>query len=137
MFFLAGTAVMNVPAGFTTGFSFFYSCISLPGSVVVYDGPNATGNVLATLPLPLTPNNGAPDPTGAFSPLLPIGVTFSGTAMSVGFLGTANQIIFDDVTFGSATPGNQVAEVPTVSRTGLLLIAGLLVLVGVGALRSA
>ena len=45
LFFLEGTAVMNVPAGFTTGFSFFYSAIGSPGVVNVYDGPNATGNL--------------------------------------------------------------------------------------------
>jgi hypothetical protein len=32
-------------------------------------------------------------------------VAFSGIAKSIGFGGVANQIVFDDVTFGSATPG--------------------------------
>ncbi|HVT45235.1 MAG TPA: DUF11 domain-containing protein [Thermoanaerobaculia bacterium] len=106
LFFLSGTAVMNVPAGFDTGFSFFYSAVNNPGIVNVYDGLNATGNLLATVNLPLTPFNGAPDPTGTFSPLVPVGVTFSGTAMSVDFGGTANQIVFDDVTIGSEIPGS-------------------------------
>lgn len=113
LFFLTGAtanattgtaAVMNVPAGFSGGFSFFYTAISQPGVIRVFDGPNGTGTLLATLNLPLTPNNGAPDPTGTFSPLVPIGVTFSGTARSVDFGGTVNQIGFDNITLGSGTP---------------------------------
>jgi hypothetical protein len=105
LFFLDGTAVMNVPAGFTTGFSFFYTSPSFVGTVNVYDGPDATGNLLTSLSLPLTPNNGDPDPTGTFSPFVPIGVSFNGTAKSVDFGGTVDQIAFDDITLGSATPG--------------------------------
>ena len=106
LFFTSGTAVMNVPAGFATGFSFYYSAISNPGTVVVYDGPNATGNVLATLNLPTTPSSGAPDPSGTFSPFVPIGASFSGTARSVDFGGTVNQIAFDNITLGTSIPGN-------------------------------
>lgn len=104
LFFLTGTAVMNVPSGFTTGFSFYYSAINSPGSVIVYSGLNATGNVLASIQLPLTQSSGAPDPTGQFSPLVPVGVSFSGIARSVDFGGTVNQIGFDNITFGSQTP---------------------------------
>ena len=100
-----GAATMNVAAGFTTGFSFFYTSPFSTGTVTVYDGLNATGNVLATFTLPLTPNNGAPDPTGSFSPFLPYGVTFSGTARSVDFAGSAERVAFDNITIGSATPG--------------------------------
>tara|TARA_R110002049_G_scaffold72490_6_gene187455 strand:- start:173021 stop:173707 length:687 start_codon:yes stop_codon:yes gene_type:complete len=111
MFFLTGvSAIMNVPAGFDTGFSFFYSAIRDPGSVDVFDGIDGTGALLATLTLPTTPNNGAPDPTGTFSPFVPIGVAFAGTARSVSFAGVQNQIGFDNVTFGSANPGGQVPE---------------------------
>lgn len=111
LFFLDGSAAtLNAPNGFDTGFSFFYSAINNPGSVNVYDGLNATGNLLATINLPLTPFNGAPDPSGLFSPLVPIGVSFLGTARSVDFGGAANQIVFDDITFGSVTPGQPVPE---------------------------
>jgi hypothetical protein len=127
LFFLTGdAATMNVAAGFTTGFSFFYSAINQAGSITVYDGVDATGNVLAMLSLPLTPNNGAPDPTGAFSPLLPIGVSFSGTARSVDFAGTINQIGFDNITLGSATPedtsGPDAPEIPTLGSVGLVAL---------------
>ena len=106
MYFTSGTAVMNVPAGFTTGFSFYYSAPNNPASITVYDGLNGTGNVLATLALPTTPLNGAPDPNGAFSPFVPIGVTFAGTARSVDFGGSVSQVGFDNITIGSAAPGN-------------------------------
>jgi hypothetical protein len=137
LFFLTGAAAtMNVPAGFTTGFSFFYSAISNPGVIRVYDGADATGNLLATLDLPLTPNNGAPDPSGAFSPLVPIGVTFTGTARSVDFGGTVNQVGFDNITLGSGTPGgggpppSATIATPTLSPAMLAMLIGLLALVG-------
>lgn len=109
LFFLDGpAAVMNVAAGFETGFSFFYSAINNPGFVNVYDGLNGAGNILATINLPRTPFNGAPDPTGQFSPFVPIGVTFNGIARSIDFGGTVNQIGFDDITLGSETPGTPI-----------------------------
>ena len=108
-FFLTGPGVvMNVNNGFTTGFSFFYTSARV-GTVTVYDGPNGTGNVLATVPVEKQFNTcGAPDPTGAFSCWTPVGVTFSGTAFSVNFGGVWNQTGFDDITLGSATPGEEV-----------------------------
>jgi hypothetical protein len=138
LFFLTGAAAtMNVPGGFTTGFSFYYSAISSPGVIRVYDGLNATGNLLATLDLPLTPNNGAPDPTGAFSPLLPIGVTFTGTAMSVDFGGTVNQVGFDNITLGSGTPGGgggppglPAVPLPALSPAAIGALIGLMALIG-------
>jgi hypothetical protein len=122
LFFLTGSAAtLNYSAGFTTGFSFYYSAIELPGVIKVYDDLNATGNLLATLNLPLTPLNGAPDPTGQFSPFLPIGVAFSGIAKSIDFGGTANRIAFDNITSGSDKPVGTVPEPASV----LLLASGL------------
>lgn len=114
MYFLTASAVLDVPNGFTTGFSLFYTAVNNPGVITVWDGPNATGNILATLNLPLTPNNGAPDPSGSFSPLIPIGVAFAGTAYSIDFGGTGNQIGYDNITFGSETPDGAVPEPSTV-----------------------
>ncbi|PSB03397.1 PEP-CTERM sorting domain-containing protein [Merismopedia glauca] len=115
LFFLGGSAArMNVLNGFTTGFSFFYSAINNPGFVRVLD---ASDNVLAQIDLPTTPFNGAPDPTGQFSPFVPIGVTFQGTAFAVDFGGTVNQIGFDNITLGSATPGTTVPEPTTILGT--------------------
>ena len=105
LFFQSGAAAtLNVPAGFTTGFSFYYASPVSAGTVIVYDGPNAIGNVLATISLPTTPNNGAPDPTGSYSPFLPYGVSFSGTARSVDFGGSAGNIGFDNITLGASSP---------------------------------
>jgi len=122
LFFLEGqAAIMSLAAGFETGFSFFYSAISNPGSVSVWSGLNGTGDLLASLLLPTTPQ-GAGDPTGAFSPFVSLGVGFDGLAHSVSFAGVQNQIGFDDVTFGSVTPGPSAIPEPS---TFLLLAAGL------------
>jgi PEP-CTERM motif len=125
LFFLSNTAVLNFAAGFDTGFSFFYSAINNPGGIDVYDGVDKTGSLLAHLDLPTTPFNGAPDPTGQFSPFFPVGVAFAGTAKSIDFGGTANQIGFDNITFGAATPVGQVPEPSAL----FLLGAGLVFLV--------
>lgn len=98
LFFLeGGAATMNVAAGFDTGFSFYYAA-NVAGSITVYDGLNATGNILATLFLPTTPN--------AYYSWFPIGVAFAGVAHSVDFGGAANYITFDNITLGAVTPGN-------------------------------
>lgn len=66
----------------------------------MHDDLNGLGQLLATLILPLTPFNGAPDPNGAFSPFLPIEIAFLGVARSVSFSGTENQIAFDNIQLG-------------------------------------
>lgn len=125
LFFLEGSQTfMNDPAGFTTGFSLFYSAVNNPGSLSVYSGLNGTGTLLATLNLPLTASNCSSTYGASFCPFAPIGVTFAGTAESISFAGVANQIAFDDVTFGSATPG-----VPTIPEPSTLV----LLLTGAGA----
>jgi len=105
LFFLDGSQTfLNYAAGFDTGFSFNYVSLSNPGSVLVYSGLNGTGTLLATLAL--TPNAGScPGYNAGFCPFKPFGVTFNGIAKSISFAGVANQIVFDDVTFGTATPG--------------------------------
>jgi hypothetical protein len=133
-FFLSGPGdVMNVPAGFTTGFSFYYSAVVFPGAVQVWSGLNDTGTLLASLALPVTPEGGSAECSyGAYCPWVPIGVDFSGTAESVNFTGTANYIGFDNVTLGSSTPVNQnSADVPE-PATIALLVAGL---AGIGLVR--
>lgn len=105
LFFLSGNETfMNVAAGFDTGFSFNYVSFNQPGSVSVFDGLNGAGNLLATISL--SPNAGnCPGYSAGFCPFSAAGITFAGTAKSVSFAGVADQIVFDDVTFGSSTPG--------------------------------
>lgn len=120
IYFLSGPGdVMNVAAGFNTGFSFDYVSSST-GSVSVYSGQNGTGSLLGTLNLSSTP-----DPYNVWEP---IGVTFGGTAESVVFTGAANGIGFDDITLGSATAGAvpDNASIYSVLLAGLGLIASAL-----------
>mgnify|MGYP006280007557 CR=1 FL=1 len=137
LFFPSGSsAVMNVADGFESGFSFFYAAPDEPGVVEVYDQVGAAGTLLASLSLPLTPDTGAPDPTGRFSPFEPFGVSFPGVARSVAFGGTADRVGFDNITFGSATPGETGGvggtEIPVPAALPLL-VAGL---GGLGLLRA-
>jgi len=121
LFFLDGDETfMNVAAGFETGFSFNYVSVSFAGSVTVYDGLNGTGNLLGTLNL--TPNAGScPGYSAAFCPFSPTGILFDGVARSVSFGGVANQIVFDDITFGSDVPGPGVIPEPA---TWAMMIMG-------------
>jgi PEP-CTERM motif len=126
LFFLTGSAaIMDDAAGFSTGFSFDYASFSDTGSVGVYSGLDGTGTLLASISLP--PNApGCPAYGADFCPFSPVGVTFAGTAESVSFAGVENQIVFDDITFGSSTVGGGVPEPATWS----------LMLIGVGCLGA-
>ncbi len=105
LFFLSGGDTdIDVAAGFTTGFSFNYTAPFDTGTVTVWSGLDGSGTMLASFDLPTT-SSGCPGYSAAFCPFFPIGVAFSGTAESIEFSGVANEIVFDDVTFGSSTPG--------------------------------
>ncbi|HEY1603598.1 MAG TPA: hypothetical protein VGG64_28615 [Pirellulales bacterium] len=116
-FFLNGTGdVMDVAAGFDTGFSFYYSAAQ-PGSVAVYSGLDGTGTLLSSLSLGQTA-----DPYNVW---VPVGVLFSGTAQSVVFSGSANFIGFDNITLGSATAGSGVVPEPaSLGAWSLLALCG-------------
>jgi hypothetical protein len=123
LFFLSGDQTfLDDAAGFTTGFSLFYTAIGVPGSLSVYSGLDGTGTLLATLDLPITPSDCDPSYEAGFCPFVPIGVAFSGTAESISFAGVENQIVFDDVTFGSVNPGNP-GTTPEPSSLAMLLTA--------------
>ena len=113
MYFLSGPGdVMNVAAGFNTGFSFFYADqVGFTGSVTVWSGLNGTGTELASLTLPSTP-----DPYNVW---VPVGVAFAGTAQSVIFGGSANFIGFDNITLGASTPGGVVPEPSSLTLLGI------------------
>ena len=124
LFFLSGPGdVMDVAAGFTTGFSFYYSAPVYAGSVSVYSGLDGAGTDLGDIALPLTPNGTSYGPpcSGSYTycPWIPIGVSFAGTAESVIFTGTADYIGFDNVTLGASIPGNGTPEPGAFSLLGL------------------
>lgn len=105
LFFLEGAETfLNFSAGFQTGFSFNYVG-QFTGSVGVYDGLNGTGNLLGTVSLVPNGTNCPAYSSVGFCPFEAAGINFSGVGRSIAFGGVANQIVFDDVTFGSAIPG--------------------------------
>lgn len=133
---------MNVVAGFTGGFSFFYSDpYAGDNSIAVYSGLNGTGSVLATSTLPQT--QAYCIPSAPFSCWNPLGVVFSGTAQSVVFIGgDANidggglhSLGFDNVTLGSATPVGAVTSVPEPAELGMFGFGMLLIGAFVGLRR--
>ena len=123
LFFLTGSAILNFAPGFTTGFSFFYSTVNFGGSVNVYDNLNATGNLLGTIALAAL-GTGPGDPNGAFSNWAIGTLGFAGTAKSIDFGGTVNQVAYDNITFGSTNPnqGNPVPEPATLALVGAALL---------------
>jgi len=128
LFFLTGTAVLNFDAGFTDGFSFFYTS-STSATVNVYDGLNATGNLLGSIDLNAQFNdNCSGDPSGSFCNWTAAGVAFAGTAKSIDFGGTVNQTAYDNITFGSSVP-----TIPEPSTYGLMALG--MAAIGVAARR--
>ncbi len=125
LYFVSGAETfMNVVAGFADGFSFNYTAINNSGIVNVYDGLNGTGNVLATINLATTPSNCSGFNAG-FCPFVAIGVQFAGIAQSVGFGGVANQVVFDDITFGSDIVGGDPVPLPGAIPFMITGLAGL------------
>lgn len=113
---------MNVAAGFETGFSLFYSAASsFGGTVEVYDGLNGTGNLLGSLTLVPNSESCSGDPNGVYCEWTPVGMTFAGTAHSVDFDGFTDFLIFDNITFGAATPGNG-NEIPEPATWAMMLL---------------
>lgn len=114
LYFLgANDAILDVTNGFDTGFSFFYSSTTA-ATINVYDALGGTGNILASLNLDAqyNGNNCTGDPTGGICNWTAVGVNFAGLAYSINFAGAANSTVFDNITFGSATPGTGAVPEP-------------------------
>lgn len=119
MFFLTGSAILNNAAGFDTGFSFYYSA-AYSAAVNVYSGLNATGTLLGTIQLSAQNRlNCVGDPDGEYCNYTATGLSFDGVARSIDFSGTANYVVFDNITFGAATPTSPVPEPGTYAMLGL------------------
>jgi len=125
MFFTSGSAVLNNALGFDTGFSFYYSSTASV-AVNVYSGINLTGDLLGSINLTSNwqDNSCGGDPTGAFCNWDIGSLNFAGIAHSIDFGGAANQVGFDNITFGSASPDSSV-PVPEPSS---LVIIGLAII---------
>ncbi len=117
MFFLTGTAILNYAPGFDTGFSFYYSTVSFAGIVEVFDGLDGTGNLLGLIELAAL--GAGPSPGNPFSNWAIGSLAFDGTARSINFGGTVNQVGYDNITFGSAIPGGGT-DVPEPASLALL-----------------
>ena len=96
----AGSSIMDVADGFTTGLSFFYSS-EYGAAAYVYSGLDATGTILATLDLP---GNSAFGGSACFQtfycPYTSIGIAFAGTAYSVDFAPITGDIALADINLG-------------------------------------
>jgi hypothetical protein len=95
---------MNVAGGFSGEFSFQYATpnSSITGSVTIYDGPNGTGNVLATQSLPGL--SGTPLYNASSNP--PVVLSFSGTGQSVRFLLRGGAADVDNISYSATqAPG--------------------------------
>ncbi len=129
MFFQTGKdIVVNATAGIQVGMWFTYSALQ-PGTFTVYDGPNGTGNILASIAL--SPNNSGCN-TYKMCVWSPVGVPLSTTAGSLRSSGAANFLAIGAIHLGVKLPtstaltsspnpslqGEAVMFTATVSATG-------------------
>lgn len=93
----ADEIIMNVNGGFDSQLSFFYASPFRDHTVTIYAGLNATGTILASLPLGRTLEGRLPD---AYSTFNEATLPFSGIARSVSFGDVANKLVLDNISLG-------------------------------------
>jgi hypothetical protein len=123
LFFTGSTGYMNVSGGFTSGINFLYIA-GATGTVTVWSGANGTGTVLATISLAV--NGGTGSGCTGYPSLCnwsAVGLNFNGTAQSVTFSGTANQLGFTDITVGSSRAAVPEPSSLLLFGSGLLLVS--------------
>ena len=126
LFFTRGSVILNVEQGFTDLFSFFYSTVAATGVVRLYDGLNATGTLIGEISIRALGPTCVGDPTGDFCNWSLGALNFAGTAHSIDFGGIANQIAYDNVTFGNLNIGGGPDPTPTPEPESLALVGAAL-----------
>jgi hypothetical protein len=92
--------IINVKNGVDVGLWFWYSALQM-GQVTVYDGANATGNVLFNSNL--SPNNSGCN-TYKMCVWTPVGIPLTPIANSIQFSGTADYFAIADIHLGKPLP---------------------------------
>ena len=121
IFFPSDNPVLTFAAGFDTGISFFYTAFRA-SSVRIFDGVDATGNLLGALDLAAIGFGQCGDPTGFLCIWTPITVSFSGTAKSVAFESATGSVVVDNISFSSDVPVVSVPETSTYAMMALGLV---------------
>lgn len=117
LFFLSGSEIyLNSTQGFSGGLSFYYTSAG-NGTVSVYDGPNGTGTMLASMTFQPVSAGIKGDPSAYFDSWKRLKIKFEGTAKSVIFSGIENKCAFDDIVLGSGSPGKSGGGVTVVSQS--------------------
>jgi hypothetical protein len=86
-----GSGTMDIAAAFSGIFSFYYKNSGAGGAVNLYSGLDGGGSLVGTFLLP---------PTSSFSPAFELIVNPGVPFQSAVFTGSANTMVFDNVTFG-------------------------------------
>ncbi|WP_026795717.1 MULTISPECIES: DUF4347 domain-containing protein [Planktothrix] len=93
--------IINVGDGFDQKFGFRYASPFADHQVTIYDGVNGTGNVLASVQLPRTPDSNLTPGAYILENNPTSTLFFEGIAKSVILGSQPNKLLINDITFGS------------------------------------